>query len=117
MTRWQPSRRSTYPPGDAVALCARVTITLEAPVTDLIVRDSLYIDGAWGPSDGAETIDVENPPTEAVIGGVPSGTAGDVDRAVKAARAAFPAWAATDPEERSKHLSRLVAAATAQPRG
>src|SRR3954470_20543593 len=114
MTRWQLSRRSTYPPGDAVALCARVTITLEAPVADLIARDSLYIDGAWVPSDGKDTIDVENPATEEIIGRVPSGTAGDVDRAVKAARVAFPAWAATDPEERSKYLSRLVEAVTAR---
>jgi aldehyde dehydrogenase (NAD+) len=87
---------------------------LEAPVADLIVRDSLYIDGAWVSSDGSETIDVENPATEEVIGRIPSGTAGDVDRAVKAARAALPAWSATDPEERSKYLSRLVEAVTAK---
>src|SRR3954452_5794679 len=83
-------------------------------VADLIVRDTLYIDGAWVPSDGKDTIDVENPATEEIIGRIPSGTAGDVDRAVKAARAAFPAWAATDPEERSKYLSRLVEAVTAK---
>src|SRR4051812_8782946 len=113
MTRWQPSRRSTYPPGDAVALCARVTITLEAPVADLIVRDSLYIGGAGAPPAGAEPMDVETRAPEGASGRVPPGTAGDVDRAVKAARAAFPAWAATDPEERSKYLSRLVEAVTA----
>ena len=83
-------------------------------MADLIVRDSLYIDGAWVSSDGSETIDVENPATEAVIGRIPSGTAGDVDKAVKAARAALPAWSATDPEERSKYLSRLVEAVTAR---
>ncbi|HET6816745.1 MAG TPA: aldehyde dehydrogenase family protein [Mycobacteriales bacterium] len=83
-------------------------------MADLIVRDSLYIDGAWVASDGNETIDVENPATEEVIGRIPSGTAGDVDRAVKAARAALPAWAATDPEERAKYLSRLVEAVTAK---
>jgi aldehyde dehydrogenase (NAD+) len=83
-------------------------------VADLIVRDSLYIDGAWVSSDGSETIDVENPATEAVIGRIPSGTAGDVDKAVKAARDALPAWSATDPEERSKYLSRLVEAVTAR---
>jgi aldehyde dehydrogenase (NAD+) len=83
-------------------------------VADLIVRDSLYIDGAWVSSDGSETIDVENPATEEVIGRVPSGTAGDVDKAVKAARAALAAWSATDPEERSKYLSRLVEAVTAK---
>ena len=35
----------------------------------------LYIDGAWVPSDGTETIDVINPSTEQVIASVPAGTA------------------------------------------
>jgi len=83
-------------------------------VADLIVRDSIYIDGAWVPSDGKETIDVENPATEAVIGRIPSGTASDVDRAVAAARAAQDAWAATSAEERGKYLSRLQEAVTAK---
>jgi aldehyde dehydrogenase (NAD+) len=83
-------------------------------VADLIVRDSLYIDGAWVPSDGKETIDVENPATEEVIGRIPSGTAADVDRAVKAAAAAQEAWAATSPDERGKYLTRLQEAVTAK---
>jgi aldehyde dehydrogenase (NAD+) len=83
-------------------------------VAELIVRDSIYVDGAWVPSDGAETIDVENPATEEVIGRIPSGTASDVDRAVRAARAAQDAWAATSPEERGKYLSRLQEAVTAR---
>jgi aldehyde dehydrogenase (NAD+) len=83
-------------------------------VADLIVRDTIYIDGAWVPSDGTDTIDVENPATEEVIGRIPSGTASDVDRAVKAARAAHDAWAATSPEERGKFLTRLQEAVTAR---
>jgi aldehyde dehydrogenase (NAD+) len=83
-------------------------------VADLIVRDSIYVDGAWVPSDGSDTIDVENPSTEEIIGRIPSGTASDVDRAVKAARAAQDAWAATSAEERGKYLSRLQEAVTAR---
>jgi aldehyde dehydrogenase (NAD+) len=83
-------------------------------VADLIVRDSIYVDGAWVPSDSSETIDVENPSTEEIIGRIPSGTASDVDRAVKAARAAQDAWAATSAEERGKYLSRLQEAVTAR---
>src|SRR5947208_5824405 len=83
-------------------------------VADLIVRDSIYIDGAWVASDGKDTIDVENPATEQVIGRIPSGTASDVDRAVKAARAAQDGWAATSPEERGKYLTRLQEAVTAK---
>jgi aldehyde dehydrogenase (NAD+) len=87
---------------------------MSAAKSDLIVRDTIYIDGAWVASDGNETIDVENPATEQVIGRIPAGTATDVDRAVKAARTAQPAWAATSPEERGKYLSRLQEAVTAR---
>ncbi len=76
-------------------------------MAEIIVRDSIYIDGAWVASEGNETIDVENPATEEVIGRIPSGTAADVDRAVKAARAAQDDWAATSPEERGKLIARL----------
>jgi aldehyde dehydrogenase (NAD+) len=66
-----------------------------------------------GPTDGsAATIDVENPATEEVIGRIPSGTASDVDRAVKAARAAQDGWQATSPEERGKLIARLQEAVT-----
>ena len=76
-------------------------------MTDVIARDKLYIDGQWVAPSGTELIEVENPATEEIIGTVPAGTAADVDRAVAAARAAFDSWAATDPEERAKYLSRL----------
>ena len=55
---------------------------------------ALYIDGAWVPSTGTGSIDVIDSTTEEVMGTVPEGTAEDVDRAVAAARAAFPAWSA-----------------------
>jgi acyl-CoA reductase-like NAD-dependent aldehyde dehydrogenase len=66
------------------------------------VRDKLYIDGAWVSSTGKGTLEVINSTTEEVMGSVPEGTPEDVDRAVKAAAAAFPAWSATSAEERSK---------------
>ncbi|HEV2361008.1 MAG TPA: aldehyde dehydrogenase family protein, partial [Acidimicrobiales bacterium] len=71
------------------------------------VRDKLYIDGAWVASTGSETIDVINSTTEEVMGSVPMGTAEDVDKAVKAASAAFPEWSALAPEERAKYTSRI----------
>src|SRR4051794_8142943 len=81
---------------------------------NLTVRDTIYIDGAWVASDGKDTIEVETPATEEVIGRIPAGTASDVDRAVKAARAAQDGWAATSPEERGKFLSRLQEAMAAK---
>ena len=76
-------------------------------MTDTTTRDKFYIDGQWVAPSGSETIEVENPATEEIIGNVPAGTAADVDRAVAAAKAAFDGWAATDPEERAKYLGRL----------
>src|SRR5947207_9494473 len=70
-------------------------------------RDRLYIDGAWTPSTGKGSIDVISASTEEVIGRIPEGTADDVDKAVKAAKAAFPGWSQTAVEERAKYLSRL----------
>jgi len=71
-------------------------------------RDKLYIDGAWVPSTGAGAIDVVNATTEEVMGRVPEGTPEDVDRAAKAAAAAFPAWSQTSREERGKYLQRIT---------
>ncbi|MFC3577305.1 aldehyde dehydrogenase family protein [Streptomyces yaanensis] len=70
-------------------------------------HDGMYIDGAWRPAVGQDTIEVVNPVDEQVIGRVPAGTAEDVDAAVRAARAALPAWAATAPVERAARLTAL----------
>ena len=72
------------------------------------VRDKLYIDGAWVPSSGSGTLEVTNSTTEEVMATVPEGTADDVDKAVKAAKAAFASWSQTSVEERAKYLSRIT---------
>ncbi|HWC39720.1 MAG TPA: aldehyde dehydrogenase family protein [Acidimicrobiales bacterium] len=71
------------------------------------IRDKIYVDGAWIPSTGTGTIDVTNSTSEEVMGTIPEGTPEDVDRAAKAAKAAFASWAQTSAEERSKYLSRI----------
>ncbi|WP_413756477.1 aldehyde dehydrogenase family protein [Streptomyces sp. MMBL 11-3] len=70
-------------------------------------HDGMYIGGEWRPAAGADTIAVVNPSDEQVIALVPAGTIEDVDAAVRAARAAFPAWAATPPAERAARLAAL----------
>ncbi|MFD7612143.1 aldehyde dehydrogenase family protein [Streptomyces sp. NPDC059828] len=80
-------------------------------------HDGMYIGGAWEPAAGTDTIAVVNPADEQVIAHVPAGTAEDVEAAVRAARAAFPAWAATPPAERAAALTALrdaLAARTAE---
>ena len=72
------------------------------------VRDKLYIDGSWVASSGSGVLEVINSTTEEVMGTIPEGTADDVDRAARAASAAFPGWAATSHEERGKYVQRIV---------
>ena len=68
-----------------------------------------YIDGAWAdPVEGLKTIEVTNPATEESAGTIAMGSRADVDAAVKAAKAAFPAWSTTSREERIAVLERVV---------
>ncbi|MBB6475257.1 aldehyde dehydrogenase family protein [Sphaerisporangium rubeum] len=64
----------------------------------------LYVRGTWVPSSSGDGTDVVDPATERVIDRVPSGSAHDVDRAVAAAREAFPAWSRTPAAERGALL-------------
>ncbi|WP_151774661.1 aldehyde dehydrogenase family protein [Streptomyces abyssomicinicus] len=77
-------------------------------------HDGMYIDGAWRAAAGPDTIAVLNPADEQVIAQVPAGSAEDVDAAVRAARAALPAWAATPPSERAARLAALRDVLTAR---
>ncbi|MFD8941356.1 aldehyde dehydrogenase family protein, partial [Streptomyces californicus] len=51
-------------------------------------HDEMYIDGAWRPAAGRDTIAVVNPADETVNAPVPAGPAQAVDAAGRAARAA-----------------------------
>jgi aldehyde dehydrogenase (NAD+) len=79
-----------------------------------IVRDRLFIGGEWVPSAGTGTLDVIDSTTEEVMGTIPEGSPKDVDLAVAAARAAFPAWAATPVKERTELLTRVSQELTAR---
>ncbi|MGW8951301.1 aldehyde dehydrogenase family protein [Streptomyces sp. NPDC055709] len=70
-------------------------------------HDGMYIGGTWRPAATADTLAVVNPADEQVLAHVPAGTADDVDAAVRAARAAFPGWAATPPADRAARLAAL----------
>jgi betaine-aldehyde dehydrogenase len=69
-----------------------------------------YINGQWVAGSSGETFPVYDPSTEEVIAHVASGTAADVDRAVKAARAAFDSgpWSQTSAAERGRLLYKLT---------
>jgi aldehyde dehydrogenase (NAD+) len=76
------------------------------------MRDYLdfYIGGEWvKPAEGARTLDVINPADESVAGRISMGGAEDVDRAVKAASAAFPSYSETSREDRLDLLQAIAA--------
>jgi aldehyde dehydrogenase (NAD+) len=65
-----------------------------------------YIDGAW--TEPGELFDVSDPASNTVLCQVTQGSEDDVDAAVRAARAAFPAWAALSGHERARYLYALA---------
>lgn len=74
------------------------------------MRDYLkhYINGEWIESTGSDTIEVINPATEEAMGHISSGTKEDLDKAVKAARDAFPSFASTSREYRIELLEKIT---------
>jgi aldehyde dehydrogenase (NAD+) len=67
-----------------------------------------YIDGRWVEPCGTRKMDVINPATEQVSGHVSMGEAGDVDRAVAAARKAFDSYRNTSVEDRVALLEEIA---------
>jgi len=66
-----------------------------------------YAGGQWVDAAPAEWGTVSNPATGEVLAEVPYSGAGDVDRAVTAARAAFPTWSERPPLERARYLFKV----------
>ena len=69
-----------------------------------------YMNGQWAASVSGETFPVYDPSTEEVIAQVASSNAADVDKAVKAARAAFDSgpWLSTTAQDRGRILFKLA---------
>jgi len=69
-----------------------------------------YINGEWVAPIEPRLVDVINPATEEPVAQISLGSARDVDRAVAAAKAAFPAYSRTSKEERLALLQKIVEA-------
>src|SRR5215470_17614348 len=67
-----------------------------------------YIDGEWVAPAVPNLFDVINPATEEVAGQISLGSVLDVDRAVAAARGAFPVWSQSGIDERIALLQRII---------
>jgi aldehyde dehydrogenase (NAD+) len=73
-------------------------------IVDLVADKRQFIGGQWLPAVSGETIDVIDPSIQDVIRRVPRSHAEDIDAAVNAAAAAFPAWRDTNPQVRASLL-------------
>ncbi|WP_414431044.1 aldehyde dehydrogenase family protein [Alcanivorax sp. IL3] len=68
-----------------------------------------YINGEWvNPADGASSHTVINPATENPLGELAMGGAADIDAAISAAAAAFPAFSAEPLETRLGYLEKIA---------
>src|SRR5690349_8359327 len=72
------------------------------------LQTKLLIGGEWRDAEGGQTVPTVDPATNRTIVEVAAAQAADVDRAVRAARDAFPAWRDLAPEKRSRILLRVA---------
>ncbi len=71
-----------------------------------LLRTQAYSNGVWVNADSEATLRVSNPATGEVLGTVPDMGVNETRRAIAAASAAFPAWAARTAKERANILRR-----------
>ena len=83
---------------------------MSSPAKPAVKTYQNYVNGQWVASSTGETFPVFDPSTEEVIAHVAAASAGDVDKAVKAARAAFDSgpWPATTAQDRGRILFKLA---------
>ncbi len=79
-----------------------------------IRRTKMLVDGAWVDAMSGAVLRVENPAKRQPIAEVPRGEAADVDRAMRAAAKAFPAWSKVAPRDRGRLLLRIAEALEAR---
>ena len=70
----------------------------------------MWIDGKWVEAESGRRYPVFNPATEAEIAQLPLGGKADVDKAVAAAKKAFPAWSKKSVAERAEIMGKIGAA-------
>jgi acyl-CoA reductase-like NAD-dependent aldehyde dehydrogenase len=72
------------------------------------LHTKLLIGGEWMDAAGGATVPTVDPATNRTIVEVAAAQVEDVDRAVHAARAAFPAWRDLEPDDRARILLRVA---------
>jgi aldehyde dehydrogenase (NAD+) len=74
----------------------------------MLDKRKFYINGEWVAPVVANDLEVLNPATEKPIAVISMGSAGDIDRAVAAAKKAFATYSRTSTEERLALLEKLL---------
>ena len=74
----------------------------------MIEKRQFYINGEWVDPVTANDHNVIDPSTEEPCAVISLGSAADVDKAVAAARAAFPAWMKRSPEDRIAYVEKFL---------
>ena len=72
------------------------------------IEGRLYINGEFVNAKAGKTFDIVNPATEKVSATVQEAGVEDVDAAVAAAKAAFPAWSELSAGDRGAYLFKLA---------
>lgn len=74
-----------------------------------LFQQQAFINGQWCLADSGETISVNNPSTQKLLGTVPNMGAAETRRAIEAANQALPAWRAKTAKQRSEIMQRWYA--------
>lgn len=77
-------------------------------------RQAMLIGGEWVAAISGATIESRNPATGELLATVPAADEHDVDRAVQAARTAYPEWRRRGPRDRARLLEQVAARLEAQ---
>jgi aldehyde dehydrogenase (NAD+) len=77
-------------------------------IVDLAPSYGLFVDGEFTDAADGTVFKTVSPSSEEVLAEVARAGEADVDRAVRAARKAFPAWSALPGAERGKYLFRIA---------
>ncbi len=74
----------------------------------MIEKRDFYINGDWVAPAAARDCEVIDPSTEEACAVISLGDQADTDKAVAAAKAAFPAWAALTPQKRADYCAGIL---------
>jgi acyl-CoA reductase-like NAD-dependent aldehyde dehydrogenase len=108
LVRERPTRPDVTPSPHIRHAEGSGTVPVTGPPDSGRLLTRLLIGGEWVEAAGGATVPTVDPATNRTIADVAAAQVEDVDKAVRAARAAFPAWRDLDPDKRARLMLRLA---------